>query len=112
MKSVLSNKGLFIHIILSCLSLFSYSQTITQSFNYTGSAQSFTVPPNVCSITVQAWGGAGGGGGGDTYSGSDGGGGAYATSVIPVTAGQVLTIVVGGGGGAGPAVVETRSGKP
>ncbi|MBS1647021.1 MAG: SprB repeat-containing protein, partial [Bacteroidetes bacterium] len=82
------------------LSAYIHAQT-TQSFNYTGANQSFTIPSGVCSVTVQAWGGGGGGGGTDTQAGNAGGGGAYASSVIAVTPGQVLTIVVGGGGAGG-----------
>ena len=72
----------------------------TQTFNYTGATQTFTVPC-VNSITVKAWGAGGGGGGNDVKPGNIGGGGAYVTSVIAVTPGQVLTIYVGGGGAGG-----------
>jgi hypothetical protein len=65
----------------------------TQTFVYTGSAQSFTVPACITSLTVQMWGA--GGGGGDWGSG---GAGAYVTGTLTVTPGQVLSIIVGGGG--------------
>ncbi|HXU28634.1 MAG TPA: hypothetical protein VN698_15505, partial [Bacteroidia bacterium] len=86
-----------------------FAQT-TQTFNYTGSNQTFVVPPCVGTITVQAWGGGGAGGGGDTYGGSDGGGGAYTTSTLAVTPGLSLTIIVGGGGGAGAACAANGPG--
>ncbi len=64
---------------------------------------SFTVPPFVTEITVNAWGAGGGGGGGG--GGGPGGGGAYATSTITVSPGETLTVIVGGGGGGGQSAV-------
>jgi len=64
----------------------------------------FTVPPGVTSVTVEAWGG-GGGGGGRSSSGSGGagggGGGAYAEATASVTPGATYTVTVGGGGSGG-----------
>jgi gliding motility-associated-like protein len=80
-----------------------FAQLTTQTFNCTGSPQSFTVPPCVTSFTVQAWGAGGAGGGWDTYGGSDGGGGAWAQSALLATPGQVFTIIVGCGGSPGAA---------
>jgi hypothetical protein len=68
-------------------------------FDYTGSDQTYTVPPGVTSITVKMWGA--GGGGSDNRDGGNGGGGAYVTGTLTVTPGEVLTIVVGQGGHAG-----------
>lgn len=62
----------------------------TTTFNYTGSPQTWTVPPCVSSITVTVAGADGGG--------NLGGNGAVVTATIPVTPGQVLTINVGGSG--------------
>lgn len=68
----------------------SIAQT-TVTFNYTGSAQTWTVPQCVNTITVVAKGGKGGGG-------NNGGWGASVTSNMTVTPGQVLQINVGGQG--------------
>ena len=59
-------------------------------FNYTGSYQSYTVPPGVYYIQVEAWGAQGGG---DT-----GGKGGFATANIPVTPSEILRIYIGGRG--------------
>ncbi len=74
-------------------------QTVTETFT-TGTT--FTVPPNVTSLTVECWGA---GGGGSTITangrrGGGGGGGAYSRSTILVTPGSNYTIVVGAGGNA------------
>jgi len=79
-----------------------------QTFSYTGSQQTFTVPTGVTSITVKAWGGGGGGGG--QSSSAPGGGGAYASSVITTTPGEALTVIVGGGGGNGANGCVTNTG--
>lgn len=84
--------------------LLQFNNTVAQCvpdstfFNYTGGAQTFTVPSCITEITVRAWGAAGGGGGADCDDGAIGGGGAYTSSIISVTTGEVLTIIVGGGG--------------
>ncbi len=75
----------------------------TQTFSYTGSVQTFTVPACVTSITVTASGAAGGTG--PTY-GNLGGLGGRVVCVYSVAVGQVLNIYVGGqtgynGGGPG-----------
>lgn len=75
---------------------------MTQTFNYTGSTQSFTVPAGVTALGVTIVGGQGGRGGTDSAGPSPAGG--YAGQVqgtIAVTPGQVLTIAVGSGGGSG-----------
>lgn len=64
----------------------------TVTFNYTGAAVNWTVPPCVTTINVTAAGGKGGGG-------ASGGMGAIVTGTIAVTPGQVLQIRVGGQGG-------------
>ncbi len=79
----------------------------TQTFNYTGSAQTWTVPTGVTSITIVAKGGQGGNG-----DGGAGGLGATMQGDFTVTPGTDLTVVVGragtqthnsgcGGGGSG-----------
>ena len=63
-----------------------------QSFTYTGSNQTFTVPSRTTSITLYMWGA--GGGGNTNY----GGAGAMVQGVLSVTPGESLTVVVGQGG--------------
>ena len=62
--------------------------TGTATFNYTGAMQTFTVPPGVTSITINAEGAQGGG--------NAGGLGGSATATLPVTPGEVLEVWVGG----------------
>lgn len=78
--------------IILFLSNYSISQT-TVNFSFTGSAQNWTVPPCVTSITVVARGAKGGG--------NNGGNGAVVTATLAVTPGQVLQINVGGMGTCG-----------
>ncbi len=71
---------------------------LTQTFAYTGSAQSFTVPTGVGVVKIECWGAQGG-------SGANGG---YATGKMAVSSGDVLNVYVGGtngynGGGNGTA---------
>lgn len=72
----------------------------TQSFNYTGGIQTFTVPCGVDSIYIQAWGAQGGTGaqGGGPSDGGTGGLGGYAEGWLTVTPNEVLNIFVGGQG--------------
>ena len=98
----LVKKIIFIFFILSK----SYAETLT--YNYTGSAQTFTVPTGLISMTIELAGGEGGKGisvlrynVGDNSAGPDGtvgGKGGRVQSTIDVdslTAGQVLYIFVG-----------------
>ena len=66
---------------------------VTTTFPYTGSSQTWTVPPCVTSITVVVAGADGGG--------NLGGNGAVVTATIPVNPGDVITIVAGGSGSLG-----------
>lgn len=66
---------------------------ITVTYNYTGTSQSWTVPPCVTSITITAAGADGGG--------AAGGNGAVLSGTLAVTPGQVFQINVGGSGGTG-----------
>jgi hypothetical protein len=68
----------------------------SQSFNYTGSQQTFTVPSGCETVTVVALGGKGGC--------SQGGDGGRATGVVPVTSGETLYVYVGGQGACNAAV--------
>jgi trimeric autotransporter adhesin len=65
----------------------------TASFSYTGSAQTWTVPAGVSSISVDMSGATGGNG-----LGGNGGGGGRLQAVIPVTGGSTIGIYVGGAG--------------
>ncbi len=67
------------------------------------SNDTYTVPSDVTSITVQAWGGGGGGGRGFSRANSaaGGGGGAFAQSVLAVAPGQMFAVIVGVGGTGG-----------
>ncbi len=61
---------------------------LTQTFNYTGGSQTWTVPAGVTSIAVNSYGAQGGG--------PNGGLGGNATATVPVTPGSTLYIYVGG----------------
>lgn len=63
----------------------------TTTFNFTGAAQTFTVPPCVTSINYTVVGAGGGG--------ANGGRGSSFSGTLTVTPGQVLQIFVGGQGG-------------
>jgi hypothetical protein len=74
------------------------------SFSFTGAAQNYTVPPNVCSIKIVAAGAQGGSGSlasevlGDDLPGGLGG---VAVTEINVNPGEVVQVNVGGQGGNG-----------
>ncbi|MEO8697667.1 MAG: fibronectin type III domain-containing protein, partial [Acidimicrobiales bacterium] len=75
---------------------------VSETFSYTGTVQTFTVPAGVAAITVTMAGGQGGRGGGDSQgSPTPGGYRGLVTGVIAVTPGQQMTVAVGGGGGTG-----------
>jgi len=69
------------------------SSLISQTFNYTGNFQNYTVPPGASVISVTVSGAKGGG--------NSGGLGARYTATIAVTPGQVLRLYVGGAGAYG-----------
>lgn len=90
---------------LGCLSLLALSAgassaaAATQTFKYTGSEQTFTVPAGVSTVHVLAIGGQGG------KSGAQGGSPAEVQGDLTVKPGQTLYVEVGGeGGGGGEAV--------
>jgi hypothetical protein len=105
----------FIGVTVSVLSFSNslQSQVTTQTLNFTGSAQTVTVPSCVTSVTFQVRGAQGG-----TYSpGGTAGLGGLVTGVMTVTPGQVLTIYVGGqngynGGGIGGSNGNSVGGGP
>lgn len=72
----------------------------SQTFSYTGSQQTFTVPSGVTTITIKMWGAQGGSGG--YYSNlsycSTGGKGGYSTGILSVNAGNSVYVYVGGQG--------------
>ena len=68
------------------------------NFAYTGQPQTYTVPADVYSVRVDAYGASGG-----SNSSNDGGAGARVQATLAVVPGQVLTLYVGGAGGYGGA---------
>ncbi len=82
---------LFILVTFSLVAPYIQSQTV--QFNYTGSMQSWVVPPCVYTINVVIAGAKGGG--------TNGGNGARITANIAVTPGQTLYIYCGGMGNLG-----------
>ncbi len=64
----------------------------TVTFTYTGGPQSFTVPPGVTSLSIDAQGAEGGGGPGAPGLGGD------ATATIAVASGDAVQVMVGGRG--------------
>lgn len=89
-------KSLYLLIFLFFSTLFS-AQNV-QTFNTPGSTGSWTVPPGVTSISVEAWGGGGRGGTRSTNgTGGGGGAGAYSLSTISVNSGDVINFTVGTG---------------
>ncbi len=68
-------------------------------YSYTGTTDTWVVPPGVTSVTFEA---AGGDGGAAVHPVTKkGGSGAIITGTVPVTAGQIVTIAVGGNGATG-----------
>jgi hypothetical protein len=68
------------------------------TFDYTGSDQSFAVPPGVTTLTVTMWGAAGGSSSVPWAYGAVGGGGGFVNGIFDVTPGQTILVIVGGGG--------------
>ena len=73
----------------------------SQTYTYTGAPATFTVPPGVSRLLIEAKGAQGGAGatGGNSSSGGAGGFGSRTTGILAVTPGQVLNLFVGGHGG-------------
>ena len=67
-----------------------------QTFSFTGSEQTWTVPTGVSSATVKVWGAGGGTGG--SGNGTFGGAGGYSSGTLSVSSGQTYRVIVGGGG--------------
>ena len=68
-----------------------------RDFEYTGAAQSFTVPAGVTELTLEAWGAQGGNGYYDSYD-IYGGKGGYSTGTLVVNPGETIFVAVGGQG--------------
>jgi hypothetical protein len=92
-------KKLYYSLVLGtlCLSGVSKAQT-TQTFTYTGSAQTFTVPTCVSEVTITVHGAQGSNGNASTSPAGIGGNGAIVTGTYAVSSGDVLNIFVGGAG--------------
>ena len=75
-------------LLVSIFSLSITAQTVT--FNFTGSVQTYTVPPSVTTINVTVLGAKGG-----TGTSAMGGLGGSVQATIPVTPGEILNIYVG-----------------
>ncbi len=73
--------------------VFVSGSAVTQTFNYTGSVQYFTIPTGVTSVSIETWGAQGAS---TAYSGGLGG---YAKGNLAVTPGEVINLYVGGKGG-------------
>jgi titin len=83
---------------------------VTQTFSYTGSVASFTVPSGITALTITVTGGEGGNGGADaTPAPAAGGYRGVVTGTIAVTQNQVLTVGVGGGGATGASRVSASA---
>lgn len=89
--SFISKKINYIILFLLFFKL-GFTQLTTQTYNYVGSIQNFTVPNCVSTLTMEAWGAQGG----NIAPSWTGGYGAYMSGVFTVTPGQVLKILVGG----------------
>ncbi len=77
------------------------------TFDFTGAAETFTVPSGVTQLQADVRGASGGAGAGDVNPGGTGGAGAEVTGTLTVTPGQTLQVNVGGAGGD---AVETTPG--
>ncbi|MBS1631895.1 MAG: T9SS type A sorting domain-containing protein [Bacteroidetes bacterium] len=80
---------------LSAKSQLSCSGLTTQTFNFTGGVQTWTIPSDVTSIIIKTRGASGGL---TTSSLHNAGGGAVMEAEYPVTGGETVTILVGGAG--------------
>jgi hypothetical protein len=69
-----------------------YTIHTTTTLSYTGSPQTYTVPPSVTSLVLYVWGAGGGG------AGTAGGAGAFLTGNLVVTPNRQYYVFVGGGG--------------
>jgi len=75
------------------------TNAVVQTFSYTGSNQTWTVPSGVTSATIKLWGA--GGGSDSTGSGQYGAGGGFAEGTVSLTPSSTMYLVVGQGGALG-----------
>jgi hypothetical protein len=88
-----------------------YPSAGTVAYNAPGT-YTFTVPPGIYKISIDACGAGGGGGGGEEVGNGAGGGGGGSggfvqTQSIPVTPGAVVSITIGAGGAGAPYIGRT-----
>jgi hypothetical protein len=79
-----------------------YAQT--ETFDFTGAVQTYTVPSGVTSVFIECWGAEGGNAtlNANVCPGQAmGGDGGYSSGDLAVTPGQTLFVFVGGAGGSG-----------
>ncbi|MBL0020638.1 MAG: T9SS type A sorting domain-containing protein [Bacteroidetes bacterium] len=96
MQGILHQRGRMGRMMLAVLLLVSAGDTLlaqATTFSYTGGVQTYTVPPGVISVTIDAKGAQGGG-----ITNAPGGMGGRAQGSLSVTPGQVLEVYVGGAG--------------
>ena len=87
--------------------------TVTKTFSYTGSTDTFTVPAGISALTITVVGAEGGNGGADaTPAPAAGGYRGVITGTLAVTANQVLTVAVGSHGGTGASRVNSGTPGP
>ena len=87
-KGLIRNKyAVFVFICLFFMT--AMRAQVTQTFLYTGTTQSFVVPPCVSTISVDVRGAQGGNSSDKLPSNSTGGLGGRAQAIIPVTPGQI-----------------------
>src|SRR3954454_15136572 len=72
------------------------THTVTKTFSYTGTEQTWIVPPGLTSVHVEAIGGKGASGADNAANTSTGGFGAHAEGDLTVADGEVLYLDVGG----------------
>ena len=83
-------------------------EEFTQTYNYTGGAQSFSIPSGVTEIEAYVFGPGGACDNNDGAANSVGGAGGFTTGTINTSAGGTLKIIVGQGGA--PGTQENGSG--
>ena len=83
--------------------------TVTTTFTYNGTDQTYTVPAGRTSIAVYLWAAGGAGGGNDSAgeTSAGGGGGAVQHTSLSVTPGEVLTLRMG----QGPSYIQGSNGQ-
>jgi hypothetical protein len=90
----------FVLLRLFALTLALVGQLAAQSsvYNYTGGAQTYTVPSGTTVVRVKVWGAGGGAAASISGANGSGAGGGFVQADVPVTPGESLTVLVGQGG--------------